>query len=230
MMNLWSNDGTLIYECAWLFGTECGCIIMLNWIQISCKEVVCNTVGSLRWCICGEHDGILKYERSWISTHNAGVLLCKTLKLDVLFFSSYISMCLCRPYSDEDTLFCCWVKSKRSRRFESCTEHVFFFKLVKPTLTNILGAKRQRSAAIRVLALPHIQPLFSNVTPSAYFLIINRNIVLHSPLGPNILILGCSRPFTWYLPWANFLFPWCPPPSRTANGPFYSCTLGPFPK
>ena len=80
----------------------------------------------------------------------------------------------------------------------------FSFKLVKPTLTNILGAKRQRSAAIRVLVLPHIQPFFSNVTPSAYFLIINRNIVLHSPLGPNVLILGCSRPFTWYLPWANF--------------------------
>ena len=109
----------------------------------------------------------------------------------------------------------------------------FFFKLVKPTLTNILGAKRQRSAAISVLSLlPNhkYNPFFSNVTLSAYFLIINRNNVLHSPLGPNILILGCSRPFTWYLPWANFLFPWCPPPSRTANGPFYSCTLGPFPK
>ena len=127
-----------------------------------------------------------------------------------MFFSSYISMCLCRPYSDEDTLLCCWVKPKRSRRFESCTEHVFFFKLVKPTLTNILGAKRQRSAAISVLALlPNhkYNPFFSNVTPSSYFLIINRNNVLHSPLGPNILILGCSRPFTWYLPWTNFLFP-----------------------
>ena len=31
MMHLWSNDGTLIYECAWLLHIECGSIIMLNW-------------------------------------------------------------------------------------------------------------------------------------------------------------------------------------------------------
>ena len=56
-----------------------------------------------------------------------------------------------------------------------------FYKLVKPILTKIFGAKRQPSAGFRVSALPHVQ-LFFRVAPCTTFLI-KRSIVLHSPLG-----------------------------------------------
>ena len=99
-----------------------------------CKEVVCKyTVGSLRWCICGQHDGTLIYERSWISSYTMRIMLnFKTwaIVLAILWCTQVVLLFMTSKCSIEvDPLF------------ESCIEHVFY-KLVMPMLTNIFGAKR----------------------------------------------------------------------------------------